>query len=212
MLEHLPCRDRVPIDAPLELEPLPGLVPWSGSIAYLDRDGVLNRGSPKYINSPSELVLLPNAAEAVAKARRSGMRVAVVTNQSPIGRGLWGVENLAAIHDRLRTLLLQTDEDAVLDIILHSPYLPHQNAWARKPNPGMLEAARQLLQYAESGLDWSNFNIRFGKNWTERPVETGSVMVGDRESDLIAGEAHGVRSVMCPAEEGISAVIDGILD
>jgi len=37
-------------------------------------------------------------------------------------------------------------------------------------------------------------------------------MVGDRESDLIAGEAHGVRSVMCPAEKGISAVIDGILD
>jgi hypothetical protein len=54
----LPHRDGDDLDAPLELKPLPN-GPWEGKIAYLDRDGVLNKGSENYINSPDELVILP---------------------------------------------------------------------------------------------------------------------------------------------------------
>ena len=211
MIQHLPCRDRVPIDAPLTLHPLPDSTLWSGAIAYLDRDGVLNIGSENYVNSPSEVTLLPHAANCVARLRRSGMRIAVVTNQSPIGRGYWDSENLALIHDQIQKLLLIEDKDAILDLVLHSPYVPNQNAWARKPNPGMLEAARQLINHAESTKEWSELSMRFADDWVERPSEAESVMVGDRISDMAAAKAFGVRSLLCPAELGLSAVINDII-
>ena len=193
------------------LTPLPNSISWSGAIAYLDRDGVLNIGSENYINSPSEVTLLPQAGISVARLRRSGMRIAVVTNQSPIGRGHWDTENLACIHDQLQELLLMEDKDAILDLILHSPYVPSQNAWARKPNPGMLEAARQLIEHAESSKEWSALSMKFADKWVERPSESGSVMVGDRFSDMAAADTFGVQSLLCPAEIGISAVINDII-
>ena len=83
----IPRRDGAEIDSPLDLLPLPN-GPWNGKIAYLDRDGVLNVGSENYINSPDELVILPDTAKSVAALRESGFRVCVVTNQSPIGLSL----------------------------------------------------------------------------------------------------------------------------
>ena len=210
-MQHLPCRDRVSIDAPLALHPLPDSTPWSGAIAYLDRDGVLNVGSENYVNSPSEVILLPHAANCVARLRRSGIRIAVVTNQSPIGRGYWDSENLALIHDQIQKMLLIEDKDAILDLILHSPYVPNQNAWARKPNPGMLEAARQLIDHAESTKEWSELSMRFADDWVERPSEADSVMVGDRITDMATAKAFGVRSLLCPAELGLSDVINDII-
>ena len=52
---------------------------WNGAIAYLDRDGVLNYGSPNYINTPDELVIMPNVKEAVQKLRNSGYKIAITT-------------------------------------------------------------------------------------------------------------------------------------
>ncbi|MCH2428598.1 MAG: HAD-IIIA family hydrolase, partial [Candidatus Thalassarchaeum sp.] len=138
-----PCRDDSSLQEQLDLGELPNGLPWEGAIAYLDRDGVLNRGSADYINHPDEVSLLPGAANAMAELRRSGFRICVITNQSPIGRGLWGHNRLRDVHERLRELLILEDNDAVIDLLLYSPYAPWEGSWARKPNPGMLEAGRQ---------------------------------------------------------------------
>jgi len=143
-----PCRDDVELSAPLHLPSLPGGARWDGRIAYLDRDGVIIEGSENYVNSVDEVVLLHNSAKCVGDLRRAGYRICVVTNQSPINRGLWTSSNLSMIHDRMRQLLLQSDSDAHLDLVLHSPYAPWEGAWARKPFPGMLEAGRQLMDAA----------------------------------------------------------------
>ena len=95
----IPKRDGAEIDSPLDLLPLPNGGTWDGKIAYLDRDGVLNVGSENYINSPEELEVFPNTADSVAALRESGFRVCVVTNQSPVGRGLWSDENLHTINE-----------------------------------------------------------------------------------------------------------------
>jgi len=204
-----PCRDDSGLEEPLELGTLPNGLAWEGEIAYLDRDGVLNRGSPDYINHPDEISLLPGAAKAMAELRRSGFRICVVTNQSPIGRGLWDHNRLGEIHERLRELLLVEDSDAVIDLLLYSPYAPWEGSWARKPNPGMLEAGRQLLQ---SSHDKSGpIEIYFGEDWSERPSESGSVLVGDRDSDISAGHSHGVRSLLCNPEAGLSEVLEQII-
>jgi len=203
-----PCRDGSSRNEPLELADLPLGHKWDGRIAYLDRDGVLNSGSSEYINSPEEVKLLPGAANAVAELRRSGFRICIVTNQSPIGRGHWGHERLGAIHDRLRSVLLEGDDDAVIDLILYSPYAPWEGSWARKPNPGMLEAGRQLFEAV--GND-EPIQILYGSDWSDRPSEEDSIMVGDRSSDIDAGDSFGVHSIRCDPQVGLSGVIDEII-
>ena len=206
-----PCRDDVNLSAPLHLPDLPGDAPWDGRIAYLDRDGVIIEGSENYVNSVDEVVLLHDSAKCVGDLRRAGYRICIVTNQSPINRGLWTSSNLSMIHDRMRQLLLQDDSDAHLDLVLHSPYAPWEGAWARKPFPGMLEAGRQLLNAASSDPSMDGQTIQFGDEWTSRPDESTSVMVGDRGVDMSAAVRFGVRGVLCDSDRGISEVIGEIL-
>ena len=207
-----PMRDRHSLHFPLNLEPLPCEGPWEGKIAYLDRDGVIIRGFESYVNDPSEVYVLENAASSIGELRRNGFRVCIVTNQSPIGRGIWTRENLALIHQKMKEELLSMDPDAVLDLTLHSPYAPWHNSWARKPNPAMLEAGRQVIDAAEAGKSLHEGDIKFGDNWRDRPSELNSVMVGDRDVDIMAAAAHGVKSYRCDPEIGISEVVSEILE
>ena len=203
----LPHRDDNDLDSPLDLHPLPNGV-WNGKIAYLDRDGVLNKGSENYINSPDELVILPGVSNSVAALRESGFRVCVVTNQSPIGRGLWDSKVLYSIHNKMRKLLLEDNPNAHLDLILYSPYSPWDGAWARKPNPGMLEAARQIISASENNLE---VNLKFDIAWENRPDESTSVMVGDRGVDMEAALNFGVRGIRCDSDIGLPQVLSKIL-
>ena len=206
----MPHRDDVELTSPLQLPQLPNEA-WNGSIAYLDRDGVIVVGSENYVNTVDEVVLLPDSAKSVGDLRRAGYRICVVTNQSPINRGLWSSSNLSMIHDRMGQLLLQDDGDAHLDLILHSPYAPWEGAWARKPFPGMLEAGRQLIDAASSDTLMRELDLKFGDDWTDTPDESASVMVGDRGVDMSAATRFGVVGILCDSDTGISGVIDSIL-
>ena len=205
-----PFRDAVALNSPLNLTKLPNDLSWTGKIAFLDRDGVINAGSENYINNPEEVKLLPNIGKCIGNLRRSGFRICVVTNQSPIGRGLWSHENLHIIHTRICDMLIEEDEDAILDLILYSPYSPWDGSWARKPNPGMLEAGRQILDAAVSG-NKNNLQILYDDEWMNRPNESNSIMVGDRNVDLLAARYYGVQFFQCEPEIGLFDVISLIL-
>ena len=206
-----PMRDRESLYSPLELHTLPIKGQWQGKIAYLDRDGVIIRGFETYVYSPDAVEVLAGAPQAIGDLRRDGFRICIVTNQSPVGRGIWSRENLANIHDRVRSEIISVDPDAILDLTLHSPYAPWHNSWARKPNPGMLEAGRQIIEAAESRILLSEGDIKFGDEWKNRPSEAKSVMVGDRNVDMEAAKSFGVRSFKCDPDKGLNEVISEIL-
>ena len=205
-----PHRHDSPLEAPLGLSGLPKNADWDGRIAYLDRDGVLNHWKENYVNSPEEVEILPGSGEAITSLREMGFRICVVTNQSPIGRGLWGHDALAQINGKLQELLLKEDQGAEIDLILYSPYSPSEGSWSRKPNPGMLEAGRQIVDNAHTFPGKPN-NISYGDDWIDRPDESGSILIGDRESDIIAAGRFGVKGILCDPESGIPGVIDQIL-
>jgi histidinol phosphatase-like enzyme len=210
----LPHRHRAKLLQPLSLLPLPGSESWTGKIAYLDRDGVLNIGSPNYINCVEELIVLTDAAKSVGSLRRAGFRICVVTNQSPIGRGWWSHDTLAQIHDELIIRLGDEDDDAILDLILYSPYSPRDNSHARKGAPGMLEVGRQLIEYAERGRALTAELLRYDTTWDDSLYSSNdaqSVMVGDRDADMLAGAAYGVRTLRCQPSIGIADVIADII-
>ena len=205
-----PHRHGSPLEAPLRLIALPENADWGGRIAYLDRDGVLNKWKDDYVSSPDELEILVGSGKAISSLRRMGFRICIVTNQSPIGRGLWGHDVLAEINDRLQALLLEEDQGAEIDLILYSPYRPLEGSWSRKPNPGMLEAGRQIIDNAHRFPGENNI-LSFGDDWIDRASESDSILIGDRESDIIAAERFGVKGILCDSESGISGVFEQIM-
>ena len=76
-------------------------------LVILDRDGVINYDSEHYIKSPAEWKPLPGSLEAIAKLTQAGYRVVVATNQSGIGRGLFDMDTLNAIHNKMHQAVQQ---------------------------------------------------------------------------------------------------------
>lgn len=205
-----PHRHRSQLLDSLQLQPLPSNVQWSGKIAYLDRDGVLNVGSKYYVNDTDEVVILPEAGRCVGQLRRAGFRICICTNQSPIDRGWWDHTRLAKIHDYIQDKLFEEDEDALLDLILYSPYHPVTNSFARKGNPGMLQAGRQILEAAHNNLILNESNFNYAEQYNAFD-ESQSVMVGDRMVDMEAASNHSVHGIHVNGKIGILDAIDEIL-
>jgi heptosyltransferase-2 len=114
-----------------------------GVTVFLDRDGTLNY-DPGYLRVAADLKLLAGVGPSLARLKRAGARLVVVTNQSGVGRGIITLKDLEAIHARLQGLLEQ--EDAALDAIYFCPHHPDDGCRCRKPNVGMVDRARSELQ------------------------------------------------------------------
>ena len=197
----LPRRHLADIDAPVE-----AVDGWDGSIAYLDRDGVLNVGREDYVKNADEVVLLKGSGHAVAALRAAGYRIVVVTNQSPVNRGMFTHDDLAEMNQAVTDLLLAENSDAHLDLILYSPYAPWEYSPVRKPGPGMLQVGRQLL----SGLP---LEVTIHSSMLKNQFDEGrSFMVGDRDADMGAAMQHDVRGFRVDCNVGIAGILDRLLD
>jgi len=192
----------------------------NGSIAYLDRDGVINIGSPNYINNPDEVILLAGAAESIGKLKRNGFLVCVVTNQSAISRGLWNEFRLAEIHSHMQKLLLSVDKDAHIDLIITCPHRQIDRCNCRKPMPGMLYLGHAQLRDDLSLPNGLHVDIKIPENvgrinwWKNKPspINQFDFIIGDRKSDLGAGWARGIRLFKVNPNIGMVEVIDRVLD
>jgi len=172
---------------------------WNGAIAFLDRDGVLNFGSPNYINSPEELEIIPGSKNAIDELRKLGYRIAITTNQSAIMRGLWGEDTIHSIHERLQK------EVGMLDVLMTCPHRNSDMCNCRKPRPGMLNSASELIRgKSHDTVDW----------WGEKPppIHPLDLMIGDRDSDMGAGWAVGARLFKVDESIGIQQVIERIIN
>ena len=196
---------------------------FHGGIAFLDRDGVLNIGYSTYVNSPEEVKMLPGAGTSVATLRQRGWKICIVTNQSPIMRGLWNEQTLHEINDELRRQLLEEDGGAHIDIILACPHRSRDRCACRKPYPGMLFLGSEILR---NGI-YDNSNLINGKGiiaidsnmrnvdwWGEkaRPPHPLDLMIGDRKCDLGVAWAYGARSFRANPEVGIAEQINRMID
>ncbi len=111
------------------------------SFIILDRDGVINFDSDYYIKSPDEWHAIPGSLEAIAQLNRVGFRVLVATNQSGVARGLYDIETLDAIHEKLVRELAAVG--GYIEEIFFCPHHPEEACHCRKPKPGMFE---QMLE------------------------------------------------------------------
>lgn len=149
----------------------------SRRFVLLDRDGTINE-EIGYVLRPDELRLIPGAGEALREVRGLGLGLVVLTNQSPIGRGMLTVAELEEIHARLAELLAALG--VRLDGIEFCPHLPDEGCSCRKPGTLMVERAAAAL----------GFDPREG--W----------IVGDHAGDMELGRAVGARTILLRTGHG----------
>ncbi len=119
-------------------------------LIILDRDGVINFDSDRFIKSPDEWKPIPGSLEAIARLNQAGYRVVIATNQSGIGRGLFDMATLNAIHDKLYRALAQVG--GRIDALFYCPHSADLNCPCRKPRPGMLEEIARRFNTDLSGV------------------------------------------------------------
>jgi D-glycero-D-manno-heptose 1,7-bisphosphate phosphatase len=109
----------------------------------LDRDGVINVDQEGYVTSWSQFRFLPGALEGLRQLTAAGCRLAVVTNQAVIGRGLASAAQVEEVNARMVSAL--AEGGARIDAVLYCPHAPEESCACRKPRPGLLmEAGRRL--------------------------------------------------------------------
>ncbi len=138
----------------------------SAPAIFLDRDDTLIRNVP-YLGDPSLVQLLPGVKEGIALLKETEFLLVIVSNQSGVGRGLITEEEVASVNRRMQELLQPCAIDAIYNCYL-SPSHPDAHA-RRKPSPFLLHLAA-----GELGIDIAS-----------------SFIIGDRESDVLAGKNAG---------------------
>jgi D-glycero-D-manno-heptose 1,7-bisphosphate phosphatase len=142
----------------------------AGKAVFLDRDGVIN-DHVRFVNTPEDLFLFPGVGKAIRKLKDAGFKVFVVTNQGGVGLGHMKEESLHAIHEKMERELEQ--DGAILDEIAYCAHKPHASCACRKPEPKM------ILDLAKK------YDIDVGRSY----------MVGDRDTDIFAGQKAGTKTV-----------------
>ena len=154
-------------------------------LIILDRDGVINYDSEQFIKSPEEWRPIPGSLEAIARLNHAAYRVVVATNQSGIGRGLFDMAMLNAIHDKMHRALAQVG--GRIDAVFFCPHTADAKCDCRKPKPGM---------FMEIGK-------RFNVEMAEVPC------IGDSTRDLASADAVGAQPMLVLTGKGEKTLREG---
>jgi D-glycero-D-manno-heptose 1,7-bisphosphate phosphatase len=154
-------------------------------LVILDRDGVINFDSDQYIKSPAEWRPIPGSIEAIARLHQGGWRIAVATNQSGIGRGLFDMATLNAINDKMMEMVFR--QGGRIDALFFCPHTATEACGCRKPRTGMFEEIAARFHTELKGV----------------PV------VGDSLKDLQAADAVGAQPLLVLTGKGPRTQADG---
>lgn len=147
-------------------------------LVILDRDGVINHDSDAYIKGPDEWRPIAGSLEAIAKLTQAGYHVVIATNQSGVGRGLFEMATLNAIHEKMHRAVGHAG--GRIDAVFYCPHAEEANCSCRKPKTGLLE---------EIGR---RFNVSL----------TGIPCIGDALRDLEAASAVGAQPILVLTGKG----------
>jgi D-glycero-D-manno-heptose 1,7-bisphosphate phosphatase len=154
-------------------------------LVILDRDGVINHDSDQYIKSPAEWRPIAGSIEAIARLNQHGYRIAVATNQSGIGRGLFDMATLNAINDKMMELVFR--QGGRIDALFFCPHTALEDCNCRKPRTGMYEEIAARFHTELKGVP----------------------CIGDSLKDVQAADAVGAQPILVLTGKGEKTKADG---
>jgi D-glycero-D-manno-heptose 1,7-bisphosphate phosphatase len=167
---------------------------------FLDRDGTIIKEVPGesddanggfgYLTEIEQVELIEGSADAIAKARKLGFKVIIITNQSAIARGWLTEEKLNKINERMYELLKKQNHEALIDELYYSPY--HED--------GLIEKYKKASPYRKPGIGMitdaaAKHNISI----------EGSYLIGDSYSDIKCGLNAGTKTILVMTGYGKTA-------
>ena len=154
-------------------------------IILIDRDGVINERAPvdHYITHPDNFIIISDTLNAMRMLSKLDFAFVVITNQAGIGRGLFSIDDLTLVHEKMTRILIENDV-SILDVYI-CPHAPNEGCDCRKPKPGM------LLQAAQK------YNINLNE----------CLFIGDDPRDVIAAHNANAKSILinCSEQERIDS-------
>ena len=157
------------------------------NLIILDRDGTINEDRDDYVKSADDWIPIPGSLEAIARLNHAGWHTVIASNQSGLGRGLFDMASLNAMHAKMNSLLAKVG--GRIDAVFFCPHTPDEACDCRKPLPGLF---RQIGE-------------RYGVDLANVPV------VGDSLRDLQAGAAVGCRPHLVRTGKGAATVAGNVL-
>ena len=155
-------------------------------LIILDRDGVINEDSDQFIKSADEWIPIEGSLQAISRLNRAGFQVVVITNQSGIGRGLFSIEDLNTIHEKMHNQLSMLGGH--IESILFCPHHPDHQCECRKPKPGLFIDLKNRLGMSLEGI----------------------YAVGDSLRDLQAAQEVGARPILVRSGKGEKTIHNSI--
>jgi D-glycero-D-manno-heptose 1,7-bisphosphate phosphatase len=157
---------------------------------FLDRDGVITEDPPHYAHRVDQVRIIPGSGEAIRLLNERGFQVIVVSNQSGAAKGYYKEHDIRLFNDEMKRQL--SLDSAHIDALYYCPHHPEgiidkfrEVCTCRKPQPGMLiQAAKQ-----------------------HRIDLKASFMVGDKFSDIVAGNSVNCRTIFVLTGHGKEEVI-----
>ena len=146
---------------------------------FLDRDGTLNVDT-HYLFHPDQLILLPGVVPGLRLLQTMGFCLIVLTNQSGVARGYFNAAQVAAVHERLQSMLVA--EGVMLDGFYFCPHGPNDDCLCRKPRQGLLDQVRCHHHFD--------------------PKQ--AYMIGDKASDITTGKIAGMRTILVRGADFVS--------
>lgn len=153
---------------------------------FLDRDGVINEvltKRVKFVNKPQQLFFLPGVPQAIKKLNEFFDYVFVVTNQGGVGLGFMKEEQLKKIHVHMAKELKK--QGAIIDEVVYCAHKPKAGCACRKPN------SKLIVDLAEK------YNVDLAKSY----------MVGDTDTDIIAGKRAGTKGVFLGKHDALADAV-----
>ena len=147
-------------------------------LIILDRDGVINEDSNEFIKSPDEWIPISGSIDAIAQLYQAGFCIVVATNQSGIGRGLFDIDQLEAMHKKMTDLV--SAAGGKITGVFYCPHHPDDNCHCRKPKSG-------LIDIIECSLNTSAL---------------GATIIGDSLRDLESGLKKGCQPFLVKTGKG----------
>jgi len=154
---------------------------------FLDRDGVINQERKDYVKTIDELKIFENISEIILKLKKNNYLIIVITNQSAINRGLTNIKKLNEIHNDIQNQLAKSNTQ--IDAFYFCPHRPDENCLCRKPKPGLILKASE------------DFDIDLKSSW----------MIGDNNSDILAGQNAGCKSIKIKNNLDLPIILQDLL-
>ena len=150
----------------------------------LDRDGTIIVDK-HYLSDTRQVELLPGAAEGLRKMRALGLALLVVSNQSGVGRGYFGLAEVERINARMAEMLME--QGIKLEGIYFCPHAPEENCACRKPKTGLVDRAKMEIGF-DSALCF---------------------VIGDKKADIEMGKALNAHTILVRTGFGAQVEAEG---